>query len=146
MGKRLYIGNLSYNTTDESLRELFAKAGTVLSAEVVRDRYTDRSKGFGFVEMESAEDADKATSEYDGTTLDGREIKVSEARPRREGPRDFDRGGDRGGPRDFDRGGDRGGPRGGGDRGGGDRGGGDRGGDRGRSRGYGRDRDDDDRW
>jgi RNA recognition motif-containing protein len=126
MSKRLYVGNLSYNTTDDSLRELFGKAGTVLSAEVVRDRYTDRSKGFGFVEMESAADADKAISDYDGTSLDGREIKVSEARPRQEQSRGFDRGrggGDRGAPRGQDRGG----------------------GDRGRSRGYGRDRDDD-RW
>ena len=84
MNKRLYVGSLSYDTTDQSLRELFVTAGTVASAEVISDRYSGRSKGFGFVEMETEEGAEKAVSQLNGTNLDGREISVAEARPRRE--------------------------------------------------------------
>ena len=84
MNKRLYVGSLSYDTTDQSLRELFVTAGTVVSAEVISDRYSGRSKGFGFVEMETQEGAEKAISQFNGTNLDGREISVAEARPRRE--------------------------------------------------------------
>ena len=84
MNKRLYVGSLSYDTTDQSLRELFTAAGTVVSAEVISDRYSGRSKGFGFVEMETEEAAEKAISQFNGTSLDGREITVAEARPRRE--------------------------------------------------------------
>ncbi len=92
MNKKLYVGGLSYDTTDDGLRELFTAQGTVLSAEVIRDRYTGRSKGFGFVEMETVQDAEKAIAAHNATMLDGREIKVAEAQPRRE------RGGsDRGG-------------------------------------------------
>ena len=84
MNKRLYVGSLSYDTTDAGLGELFATAGTVVSAEVISDRYSGRSKGFGFVEMETDEGAEKAVAEFNGKTLDGREITVAEARPRRE--------------------------------------------------------------
>jgi cold-inducible RNA-binding protein len=89
MSKRLYVGSLSYDTTDQSLRELFVTAGTVASAEVISDRHSGRSKGFGFVEMETDEDAAKAISQLNGTNLDGREINVAEARPRRERRQDF---------------------------------------------------------
>jgi len=89
MSKRLYVGSLSYDTTDQSLRELFVTAGTVESAEVISDRYSGRSKGFGFVEMETDEGAAKAISQLNGTNLDGREINVAEARPRRERRQDF---------------------------------------------------------
>jgi len=89
MSKRLYVGSLSYDTTDQSLRELFVTAGTVVSAEVISDRYSGRSKGFGFVEMETDEGAAKAISQFNGTNLDGREINVAEARPRREKRQDF---------------------------------------------------------
>jgi len=108
MNKKLYIGSLSYDTTDDGLRELFSTVGTVLSAEVIRDRYTGRSKGFGFVEMETAEEAEKAIGEFNGAMLDGREIKVAEAQPRREQPRGSDRrgGGRREQRRDSDRWGD----------------------------------------
>jgi CspA family cold shock protein len=78
------------DTTDDGLRELFSAQGTVASAEVIRDRYTGRSKGFGFVEMETVQDAEKAIAAHNATMLDGREIKVAEARPRRE-QRDTDR-------------------------------------------------------
>jgi len=84
MNKRLYVGSLSYDTTDDGLRELFSTAGTVQSAEVVMDRYSGRSKGFGFVEMETVEDAEKAVNQFNGTMLDARTITVAEARPRRE--------------------------------------------------------------
>ncbi|MBC8449223.1 MAG: RNA-binding protein [Chloroflexi bacterium] len=114
MNKKLYIGSLSYDTTDDGLRELFSAAGAVLSAEVIRDRYTGRSKGFGFVEMETVAEAEKAIGEFNGAMLDGREIKVAEAQPRRESSQGFDRrggGGDRRDrPQDSDRrggGGDR---------------------------------------
>ena len=111
MAMKLYIGSLSYSSTDESLREYFAKIGEVSSASVVMDKMTNRSRGFGFVEMANDEDAKRAISELDNTELDGRAIRVSEARPREEGaPRKSFGGGDRGG--------NRGGGYGGGDRGG----------------------------
>jgi len=78
MNKRLYIGSLSFDTTEDRLGELFSSVGTVWSAEVIRDRYTGRSRGFGFVEMETVAEAEKAISTFDGTTLGGREIKVAE--------------------------------------------------------------------
>ena len=89
MNKRLYVGSLSYDTTNDGLSELFATAGAVASAEVISDRYSGRSKGFGFVEMETEEGAEKAISQFNGTNLDGREITVAEARPRRERRQDF---------------------------------------------------------
>jgi RNA recognition motif-containing protein len=114
MGKRLYVGNLSYQTTDADLQELFAGAGAVSSAEVVQDRDTGRSKGFGFVEMENDGDAAKAITQFDGSTLHDRQIKVNEARPREErgggGRGGFGGGfGGGGGGRGGSRGGSRGG-------------------------------------
>jgi RNA recognition motif-containing protein len=93
MNKRLYCGSLSYDTTDSGLRELFSTAGTVVSAEVIMDRYSGRSKGFGFVEMDTEEEAEKAVTQFNGAMLDGRTITVAEARPRRERrpQRDYDR-------------------------------------------------------
>ena len=80
MAKKLYIGNLSYSTTDDSLKNAFAQAGTVVSASVISDRETGRSRGFGFVEMEDA-DAQKAIDMFNGKELDGRQLVVNEARP-----------------------------------------------------------------
>jgi cold-inducible RNA-binding protein len=81
VGKKLYVGNLSYSTTDESLNGAFASFGKVESARVIMDRETGRSKGFGFVEMSSDEEAQKAVAGMDGQPLDGRNLKVAEAKP-----------------------------------------------------------------
>lgn len=81
MGKKLYVGNLPYSTDDSSLQSMFEAAGPVESARVIMDRATGRSKGFGFVEMSSDEDAQKAISEIDGREFDGRKVRVSEAKP-----------------------------------------------------------------
>ena len=81
MAKKLYVGGLSYNTTDNSLREAFSQAGAVESATVIMDRMSGRSKGFGFVEMSSEEEAQKAIEMLNGKDLDGRTITVNEARP-----------------------------------------------------------------
>lgn len=113
MESKLYVGNLSYSTTEDDLRQLFAQAGNVKSVSVIKDRDTGRSKGFAFVEMGSDDDAQKAVSQFNGQSFHDRSLKVNVARPREDRPR----GGGFGGPRG---GGDRGGPRGGG---GGDRGG-----------------------
>lgn len=78
---RLYVGNLSYGTTDESLQSHFAGAGSVVSARVIKDKMTGRSKGFGFVEMQSQEDAEKAISMFHGQDFDGRKLVVNVARP-----------------------------------------------------------------
>ncbi|MCP4934323.1 MAG: RNA-binding protein [bacterium] len=78
----IYAGNLSYNTQDNELNDAFAEFGEVSSAKVIMDRDTGRSKGFGFVEMANDEDGKKAIEALDGTDLDGRTIKVNEARPR----------------------------------------------------------------
>ena len=82
MAKKLFVGGLAWTTTDEALSSFFAKAGTVTSANVVKDRYTGKSRGFGFVEMSSDEEADKAIAELNGQALDERNISVNEARPR----------------------------------------------------------------
>lgn len=82
MATRLFVGSLSWNTTDDQLKDFFAGAGNVVSANVVFDRETNRSKGFGFVEMSSEDEAKKAIAELNGKELDGRSIIVSEARPR----------------------------------------------------------------
>jgi RNA recognition motif-containing protein len=81
MAKKIYVGNLSYTTTDDSLRDAFAQAGQVASAKVMTDRETGRSRGFGFVEMASDDEADKAIAMWNGKELDGRALKVNEARP-----------------------------------------------------------------
>lgn len=85
MAKKLYVGNLSYTTTSESLKSGFAKAGSVVSASVLVDKMTGRSRGFGFVEMED-DSAEKAIEMFDGKDFEGRAIKVNEARPMEERP------------------------------------------------------------
>lgn len=85
MNKKLYVGNLSYKTTEEDLRELFAGVGTVISAVVITDRMTGRSKGFGFVEFETAEDAQKAVEKFNNYSFMERNLTVNEARPQGEG-------------------------------------------------------------
>ena len=94
MAKKLYVGGLPYATTNESLKEAFAKAGAVISATVMIDKMTGRSRGFGFVEMEDA-DADAAIEMYNGKDLEGRRVVVNEARPMTERPprRNFNRNG-----------------------------------------------------
>ena len=121
MGKRLYVGNLSYNTDSSGLEQLFSQHGSVQSAEVVSDRMTGRSKGFGFVEMGTEEEAQAAIAALHGQEYDGRALTVNEAKPREERPR----GGGGGG-------GGRGGYGGGGGGGGGGHRGGGGGGGRGR--------------
>jgi RNA recognition motif-containing protein len=80
--KRLYVGNLPYNTTEDQLRELFGQAGQVASVAIIVDRETGRSKGFGFVEMSSTAEAQQALSMFNGYSLDRRQLTVNEARPR----------------------------------------------------------------
>lgn len=89
MAKKLYVGNLSYNVDDASLSEHFAQAGTVASATVITERDTGRSKGFGFVEYETDEDATKAIEMFDGQDMDGRDLRVNEARPKEDRPARF---------------------------------------------------------
>jgi cold-inducible RNA-binding protein len=91
MAMKLYVGNLSFQTSSEDLQQLFAQAGAVESATVVEDRDTGRSRGFGFVEMASNEDGQKAIEQFNGTDFNGRNLTVNEARPRE------DRGGRGGG-------------------------------------------------
>ncbi len=101
MAKKLYVGNLSYQMTEDNLKDVFAAFGDVLSAKIVTDAATGRSRGFGFVEMANDEEADKATATLNGTNVSDRQINVSEARPQKD--RGFS-GGNRGGPRSgFDR-------------------------------------------
>jgi len=83
MNKKLYVGNLAYGVTADTLTQLFATVGEVVSSTVITDRYTNRSKGFGFVEMATEEQAQEAITKLDGQELEGREIKVAEARPPR---------------------------------------------------------------
>lgn len=82
MGLKLYVGNLPYSADQQSLQEMFGRCGTVDSVNVITDRDTGRSKGFAFVEMSSDSEAQKAIEEFNGTSLDGREIKVNEAKPK----------------------------------------------------------------
>lgn len=100
MAKKLYVGGLSYNTTEATLKDAFAQAGTVESATIIIDKMTNRSKGFGFVEMSSDEEAQKAIEMFNGKDLDGRNVTVNEARPMEaRAPRSggFNRGGFGGG-------------------------------------------------
>jgi len=83
MSKKLYVGSLSYNTTDDSLKNFFSEVGNVESATVIKDNISGRSKGFGFVEMASEEEAKKAIEDLKGKELDGRTIVVDEAKPMR---------------------------------------------------------------
>ena len=96
MAKKLYVGGLSYDTTENTLRDTFAQAGAVSSAVIIMDRMSGRSKGFGFVEMASDEEAAKAIEMFNGKELDGRSLTVNEARPQESRPRQgggFNRGG-----------------------------------------------------
>jgi len=122
MEKRLYVGNLSYSSTEDSLEALFAQAGTVVKCELMLDKFTSRSRGFAFVEMGTHEEAEKAVEMFNEQDLDGRNLRVNIARPREERPprREGGGGGYGGG------GGGGGGYGGGGSRGGGSRGGGGR--------------------
>jgi len=94
MAKKLYVGNLPYSTTSDSLKEFFSKAGEVVSSNVMMDKMTGRSRGFAFVEMADA-DADKAVSMFNGQELDGRKLTVNEARPMTDRPPRREFGGDR---------------------------------------------------
>ncbi|MEK6604724.1 MAG: RNA-binding protein [Nitrospirota bacterium] len=81
MGTKLYVGGLPYSTTEQQLSELFAPQGSVTSAKVITDKFTGQSRGFGFVEMSTEEEAQKAISALNGTQLDGRTMTVNEAKP-----------------------------------------------------------------
>lgn len=124
MSTKLYVGNLSFGITSDDLQEHFAQAGTVESAKVVEDRDTGRSRGFGFVEMSSSDEAQAAIEQFNGQDLDGRSLVVNEARPREEGGGGGRGGRGGGGGRGGYGGGGRGGSGGGGNRGGGGGGGG----------------------
>ena len=93
MAQKLFVGGLSFNTTSDELREFFAQSGTVVSATVITEQFCGRTKGFGFVEMESNEQAQNAVTHLNGRDLDGRAIKVEVAKPKTEGRRDSGRGG-----------------------------------------------------
>jgi RNA recognition motif-containing protein len=94
MAKKIYVGNMSYNTSEDTLRQLFAQYGEVVSVNVITDRYTGRAKGFGFVEMASDDAAKAAMTALNGREVDGRQLKVNEANDK---PRDSNRGGGGGG-------------------------------------------------
>lgn len=87
MAKKLYVGNLPYNTTEDDLKKLFSQAGSVDSAAVISDKFSGRSKGFGFVEMSTDEEAQKAIEMFDKKEFEGRSIVVNEARPMEERPK-----------------------------------------------------------
>lgn len=87
MATKLFVGSLSWNVKDDQLRDFFAAVGTVTSATVITDRESGRSKGFGFVEMSTDDEAQKAIAELNGKELDGRAVTVNEARPREDRPR-----------------------------------------------------------
>lgn len=93
MAKKLYVGNLPYSVRDESLRAAFEQYGAIVSATVIMDRASGRSKGFGFVEFENDADADAAIAAMNGTELEGRQLVVNEARPMEERPPRRDRNG-----------------------------------------------------
>jgi RNA-binding proteins (RRM domain) len=94
MGTKLYVGNLSFNTTENELQELFSQAGTVQEVSLMQDKFTGKSRGFAFVTMGSEEDAQNAISKFNGQTIEGRPLTVNEARPRE--PRPPGGGGGRG--------------------------------------------------
>lgn len=108
MSMKLYVGNLSFNTSQQDLTELFGTVGTVESTSIIEDRETGRSRGFGFVEMSSKEEGTNAIAQMNGKEIDGRELKVNEAKPQE------NRGGGGGGRGGSGGGGDRGGYKGGG--------------------------------
>jgi len=116
MGKKLYVGNLSYNTSSSELEQLFSQYGQVQSAEVIQDRETGRSKGFGFVEMTNDDEAQKAIDALNGQQQGGRALTVNEARPKEPRSGGFGGGGGGGGRGGYGGGGGRGGGGGGGGR------------------------------
>jgi RNA recognition motif-containing protein len=118
MGKKLYVGNLPYSISDSDLQQLFGQHGSVVSAQVIMDRDTGRSKGFGFVEMASDAEAQAAIDALNGQQHDGRALTVNEARPKPEGGGRGGYGGGGGGRGGYGGGGGRGGYGGGGGRGG----------------------------
>jgi RNA recognition motif-containing protein len=93
VGTKLYVGSLPYSTTEQELQQLFSQHGSVQSAKVITDRYTGQSRGFGFVEMATADDAQKAITALNGSQLGGRTLVVNEARPQEK--RSFGGGGER---------------------------------------------------
>ncbi len=97
MGKKLFIGGLPYATTSDELKSHFAAAGNVVSAQIITDKFSGRSKGFGFIEMSSEEEAAKAIEMFNGQDFGGRSLAVNEARPKTEGGDRGGRGGSRGG-------------------------------------------------
>jgi RNA recognition motif-containing protein len=111
MATKLFVGNLSFNTTEGQILDLFKQAGNVVSCELIMDKFTGKSRGFAFVQMGTQEEATKAITDFNGKEIDGRALTVNEARPREERPRgDFGGGGGggfggggggRGGKRDF---------------------------------------------
>jgi cold-inducible RNA-binding protein len=116
MSTKLFVGNLSFNTTENQLQDMFAAHGNVIGVDLIMDKFTGRPRGFAFVSMETKEAADAATQALNGKSVDGRALTVNEARPREErsgggggGGRGYDRGGGGGGGRGGDR--DRGGRR-----------------------------------
>ncbi len=84
MNKKLFVGNLSYNITEDALRDVFAEVGTVESVAIITDRMTGRPKGFGFIEMSTEDEAQKAIDELNGKEVDGRAITINEAKPPRQ--------------------------------------------------------------
>jgi cold-inducible RNA-binding protein len=108
MAKKLYVGNLAFSVTDDELMQAFTSFGNIVSARVVMDRMTGRSKGFGFVEIEDDSQADEAVNKMNGQTIGGRPVRVSEAKPQEDRPR---RPGGGGGGGFGGGGGGRGGPR-----------------------------------
>ena len=93
MGTKLYVGGLPYSTTEQQLSELFAQQGSVTSAKVITDKFTGQSRGFGFVEMATGEEAQKAITALNGTQMDGRTLTVNEAKPQEKRTGSGDRGG-----------------------------------------------------
>jgi RNA recognition motif-containing protein len=101
MNKNLYVGNLSYKITDDDLRSNFSEAGEIASSSIIKDKFTGQSKGFGFVEMKTEDGAAEAIKKFHGGMMDGKEITVNEARPKKE----FGAGGGNRGGGGFNRGG-----------------------------------------
>jgi RNA recognition motif-containing protein len=85
----IYVGNLDYRVNEKDLNEVFSEYGTVISAKIIMDKYNGRSKGFGFVEMENEDEANKAIQKLDGTTIENRQITVNEAKPRKKSYNNF---------------------------------------------------------
>lgn len=97
MGTKLYVGNLSFNTTEGDLQRYFEQAGRVVSCTIIMDKFTNKSRGFGFVEMSSQDEANKAIADFNGKDCDGRALTVNEAKPREDRPRGGGFGGGGGG-------------------------------------------------